>query len=246
MDIAGGTTKAAPLPIGAAGRLVAVIVTGVLLVFVAILTGAVYVGAVARGEVGFDADLYARIGSHFLATGEAYYPVQSATYEAAGTVNLYPPTALYLFVPASFTPRILWWLVPLGIIAWSLYRLRPAWWSWPLMAAACLYPLNAPEVPVGLVYGNTLMWTLAAMLAGAAFRPGIAWAVLIKPTHILWALPWAVRSWRGLAVMVAVSVVLLPLWFDWFEAIGNLNPKGPLLMVSPTLAIPLVAWVARR
>ena len=220
--------------------------TGVLLILAAILLVAIYRGAEIRGEIGWDAALYAHIGSHFLATGELYFPHQFEPYHAVDTVNLYPPTALYLFVPASFAPRILWWLVPLTIIAVSLRRLRPAWWSWPIMAAACVWPLHAPDVPVALVYGNTLMWTIAAMFAAASFRSGLAWAVLLKPTHMFMALPWATRSWRGLAVMVALSAVLLPLWFDWLAAMGNLTGAGGWFALSPAFAIPAIAWAARR
>jgi hypothetical protein len=197
-------------------------------------------------EVGWDAALYAQIGSHFLSTGELYFPCQFEPYLAAHTVNLYPPTALYLFVPASFAPRILWWLVPLTIIVVSLARLRPAWWSWPIMVAACVWPLHAPEVPVALVYGNTLMWTMAAMFAAASFRSGLAWAVLLKPTHMFMALLWATRSWRGLGIMVALSAVMLPLWFDWLAAMGNLTGAGGWIALSPALAIPAIAWAARR
>ena len=98
-------------------------------------------------------------------------------------VNLYPPTALYLFVPASLLPRVLWWVVPLAIIGWSLYRLRPAWWAWPSIALACIVPLNGPSVPVALVYGNTLLWTHGRALQrrrhSALERH---WIAIIKPS----------------------------------------------------------------
>ena len=246
------TAKAAPSRSGdrtdwrSFARVLLVTISSVLLILAAVLFVAIYRGAEIRGEVGWDAALYAQIGSHFLATGELYFPHQFEPYHAAHTVNLYPPTALYLFVPASFAPRILWWVVPLTIIAVSLARLRPAWWSWPIMAAACVWPLHAPDVPVALVYGNSLMWTMAAMFAAASFRSGVAWAVLMKPTHMFMALPWATRSWRGLAVMVVLSAVMLPLWFDWLVAIGNLTGAGGSIALSPALAIPAIAWAARR
>ncbi len=162
-------------------------------------------------------------------------------------VNLYPPTALYLFVPASFVPRVLWWAIPLLVIAWSLTRLRPAWWAWPLMALACVVPLNAPEVPIGLVYGNTLMWTMAALFAAAAFRPGIAWAAAFKPADFLLGIPFAARSWRAGAIAVAASLLLLPLWADWLAAMRNLEGASLSLVVAtlPALAIPSVAYLAR-
>lgn len=229
-------------------RIAAITATGVLLLWAVVQTVAIYRGAQTRGEVGWDANLYATIGSHFLATGQPYFPSQSAPYPAEGMVNLYPPTALYLFVPASVLPRVIWWIVPLATIGWSLARLRPKAWTWPIMAFVCLLPLDAPIVPVSLVYGNTLMWTLAALFAAAAFRPGWAWAVAFKPVDFLLALPFALRSWRGLLVTVVLSVVLLPYWFQWLTAIGNISDRqSPLYSLAawPALAIPLVAWVGR-
>jgi hypothetical protein len=223
------------------------VTTGVLLLWAVVQTVAVYRGAAVRGEVGWDANVYASIGTHFLETARAYFPVQSAPYDAEGIVNIYPPTALYLFVPASLLPRLLWWVVPLFIIGWSLYRIRPAWWAWPLMAIACVLPVSAPAVPVALVYGNSLLWTMAALFAAAAFRPGIAWAALFKPTDVLVGLPLALRSWRGLALAIGMSVILLPLWFDWLDAMRNLEGSSPLRGLSgwPALAIPLVARASR-
>ena len=218
-----------------------------LLGWVAVLTVTIHAGAAVRGEVGYDYGFYVAVGRHFLETGQAYFPSQSAPYIAEGMVNIYPPTALYLFVPFVVLPAVLWWAVPLGIIASALYRLRPARWAWPVMALACCVPINAPAVPVALVYGNTLLWTVAAIFGGAAFRPGLAWAGIIKPTDLVFGLPFALRSWRGFAVTVVASVALLPLWFDYIAALGNLVDGGLLRGMSAwaALAIPLVAWVAR-
>ena len=227
--------------------LCAMTATGVLLLWAVIQTAAIYRGATVRGEVGWDAGLYAAVGTHFLETGRAYFPIQSAPYSAEGIVNLYPPTALYLFVPATLLPRALWWVVPLFIIAWSLHRLRPAWWAWPFMAFACVLPISAPAVPVGLVYGNTLLWTVAALFVAAAWRPGYAWTLVFKPTDILLGLPFALRSWRGFGVALAMSAILLPLWFDWVVAMQNLYGSSPLrgLASWPALTIPFIAWISR-
>ena len=86
--------------------------TGVLLLWAVVQTIAVYRGAAVRGEVGWDAHVYAAIGMQFLETGHAYFAAQSAPYIAEGMVNIYPPTALYLFVPAAVAPTVLWWVVP--------------------------------------------------------------------------------------------------------------------------------------
>jgi hypothetical protein len=222
-------------------------VTGALLLWAILKTAAIYRGADLRGEIGWDASLYAFIGSHFVATGQAYFPIQAAPYVAEGVVNIYPPTALYLFVPASFLPSILWWIVPLAIVGWSLLRLRPAWWAWPFIALGCALPIGAPAVPVGLVYGNTLMWTMALLFAAGAFRVGIAWGTVLKPTDFLLGMPLALRSWRGLLVTIGLSALVFPLWFDWFEAMRNLGGASPLFRAAawPALAIPLLAYVSR-
>lgn len=228
-------------------RIAALTTTGALLLLVVLQLVAIYQGALVRHEVGWDAYVYSSIGAHFLETGQAYFPSQSHAYEGAGVVNIYPPTALYLFVPASLAPRVLWWIVPLAVIGWSLYRLRPAWWAWPIMALGCTLPLSGPSVPVALVYGNTLMWTMAAVFSAAAFRPGTGWMAMIKPTEFLLALPFALRSWRGLVIALVLAAVLLPLWFDWLTAMRNMQGFTPLrgIWAWPALAIPIIAWLSR-
>lgn len=229
-------------------RIAALTTTGVLLLWAILQLVVIYQGALSRHEVGWDAYVYASIGTHFLETGQAYFPAQSQAYEAAGMVNIYPPTALYLFVPASLLPRVLWWLVPLALIGWSLYRLRPAWWALPIMVLACVVPLNGPSVPVALVYGNTLLWTISALFVAAAFRPGAAWMAMIKPTEFLFALPLALRSWRGMTVAIAMAALMLPLWFDWLAAMRNLEGFSPFRGIAawPALMIPLIAYLARK
>ena len=109
------------------GRASMTALTVILFAWAALQLTAIYRGAELRGEVGYDFGLYTDIGRHFLQTGEVYYQHQLAgPYEGLGTVNIYPPLAMYLFVPFAFLPTILWWAVPITIIAVSLYRLRPS------------------------------------------------------------------------------------------------------------------------
>ena len=86
---------------------------------------------------------------------------------------------------------------------------------------------------VGVVYGNTLLWSVAAFVAAAAFRPGLAWSVAFKPVDFLFALPLLWREWRGLVVVVTASVMVLPFWFDWASAIGNMTGRPGILYAVP-------------
>ena len=80
--------------------------------------------------------------------------------------NLYPPHALYLFVPFLFLPAILWWVIPLGVIGYVVWWCRPVAWMWPILALIVLFP----KTPGQILFGNTDMW-IAAAIAG-----GVRWA----------------------------------------------------------------------
>ena len=40
--------------------------------------------------------------------------------------------ALWLFVPFTVLPAVLWWAIPIAVTAWAIWRLRPA----PVLAQA--------------------------------------------------------------------------------------------------------------
>jgi hypothetical protein len=205
---------------------------------------AIHQGASLRGEIGYDFRLYDGIARHFLQTGEMYYSHQLAgPYVGLGTVNIYPPVAMYLFMPFVLLPAILWWVVPLTVIVAALNRLRPPLWWWLAFAVAINLPIPS-QFLVGLVYGNTLMWTVAGICAAAAFGPFLAWTVIAKPVDFLFALPFVWRSPRGLALGIAASLVLLPFWFDWVAAIANMTGRPGIFYAAsgwPVLAVCLLA-----
>jgi hypothetical protein len=227
-------------------RAASIALTVVLLAFAGALFVAVYNGALARGEVGYDAWLYLdEIAGRWLATGNMYYPIQFAgPYPDSGIVNLYPPVAMYLFAPMSLVPRLLWWAIPLTVIAWHLWTCRPAWWTWPLFAlVACTVKVSAT-----LVYGNSEMWTVAAV-AMAVRYPAASWLLALKPPLLPFTIMGATdrRWWYGLAAVVVVSLPLGTSWLDWIAAMQNLDAS--LLRSAsalPLLAVPAVAWLARR
>lgn len=220
------------------GRPVALGIAALVLLIAFSVLAAVYGGAAARGEVGYDFGLYQRIASYWTNTGDAYFPRQfDRAYTNAGEVNLYPPLALYLFVPFLWLPAILWWVVPMAIVAWSIWYWRPAAWSWPLLAAiAAGIPFAA-----GIVYGNSSLWAVAA-LSLALRWPAAAWLLAWKPPLLLFALPFAVHRawWIAAFPVLAASLPFGTLWLDWLRALQLYRGEtalyaasGWILLVAP-------------
>jgi hypothetical protein len=236
-------------PLGLSREAVRLAVFGLTLL-VLLLAGFVFVSvllvAIERGEVGYDAALYLSFPAHWWETGELYYPIQYGPWIPEGTVNLYPPLAMYLFVPLSLAPRVLWWAIPLGIMAWHLNRTRPAWWSWPILAA-CLVPIGSSAI---LVYGNTDLWS-QAFIALALRWPIASWLLAYKPSVLPIAVLFArdKRWWLGPVILLALALPWGAHWLEYLEVMGNLE-GGSLLRSAtalPFLAIPLIAtWATSR
>jgi hypothetical protein len=156
---------------------------------------------------------------------------------------LYPPTALYLFVPFVWLPAIVWWIVPLGILGYAVYRWRPARWAWPVLVLIAIWPRTVGSV----LAGNTDMW-IAAGIAGGFLWAWPAALVTLKPIFLPLALAGAPRRswWIGMAAVVVLSLPFLGLWVDYVTVARN--GDVPLTYILPTLPIllaPLVAWWAR-
>ncbi len=234
-----------PRDTGHAPRALAIALTVVLSAFAAAQVVAVFNGALRRGDVGYDAWFYLdEIVKRWLATGEMYYPVQFVgPYPDVGIVNLYPPLTMYLFVPMSLLPRVLWWAVPLATLAWHVWTARPTWWSWPLIAlASCTLPVAA-----AIVYGNTDLWCVAFVALACRFAPA-ALLLALKPSMFPIALLFARdrRWWFGLAMLTAASIPFGALWIEWFVALGNVQSNVLRNAHSlPLMAIPALAWWTR-
>ena len=138
---------------------------------------------------------------------------------------LYPPTTLLLFVPFTlWIPAVLWWAIPLAVIAVAIIRVRPAWWSWPILAAVLLYP----RTWIFLMYGNPAMWMLAALAAGAASgwpTPLAALKLAFAPLALIGARD---PRWRlGFAILAVVSLPFGVMWLDYCRVLINAqNPFG--------------------
>jgi hypothetical protein len=196
-------------------------------------------------NLGGDYVFFRAIASRWLETGALYLPHQlTGPYNVELQVdNLYPPHALLLFVPFTVLPAILWWVIPLVVTGYVLVWLRPSIWAWPILALLVIWP----KTLVSLVWGNTDMWVMAA-IAG-----GIRWGwpalfVTVKPVFALFALVGVRRRswWFGGVALGALSLLMLPLWFDYVSAIRNMwLPADYSIRSLPILFIPIVAWLAR-
>jgi len=188
-------------------------------------------------------------------TGSGFYHARqlAGPYDIAGASAiysgdiLYPPVALLLFMPFLILPAPLWWIVPAAVLAWAIYRLRPAFWAWPMMAAAVVFPPSLQAI----ADGNPVIWVVAA-LALATRWPWVSVFVLLKPSLFPFAFVGCRHRswWLALGACAAISALFLPMWPDWIAAVLNARGQfsGPLYSLRdvPLLAIPLVAWAGRH
>lgn len=199
-----------------------------------------------HGWLGADFRLYSSMGAQALATGQPYTPDPNAP-ELAGQFR-YPPPALYLFVAFRFLPWPLWWIIPLSVTAWIIWWWRPALWFWAVTLGALCFS----DAFVTIGSGNTDIWVVA-VLALATRWPTASWLLVAKPSALPFTLP-AIRRrgwWFGLALAAAVSLPLLPLWFDWLRVLPLYHgAQGPVwaygLVNWPVFALPWLARYASR
>jgi hypothetical protein len=161
---------------------------------------------------------------------------------------LYPPIALPFFAPFTVLPGICWWATPAVLFGAGLLRLRPARWTWPLLAFLALAGQSIPLV----IAWNPTIW----IVTFAVWAPFVGWTgplVLLKPTVApLALLGIRHRSWWITAGLLAIACVPFgSLWRDWLTAVTNMRTNGPpgfafSLLQLPFLLLPFVAWLGRR
>lgn len=196
-----------------------------------------------HGEIGQDLDVYLGYTRQWLA-GEGWYdPAQLAGPYVVEAIdgNVYPPVLLYLTVPFALgVPAFLWWAVPLGIVCFTLYRHRPAWWAWPVLALAFAYPRTSTL----LVTGNPSMWAIAFAVAGVAWKWPAVFAALKLTLGPLALIGIRHRSWwLALGIALLLCVPFGSLWLDYASVLRNtVSDRGiPYVMGEWPIALALVA-----
>lgn len=194
--------------------------------------------------LGVDFHQYLAAARRWLDGEGFYYAHQLAgPYHIVGGDILYPPVVLCLLLPFLYLPEIVWWAIPLSIMAYAVWRLRPARWTWPLLAFAVWYPRDEAMV----LFGNPGLYVGAAVAGGvlyawpaafALFKPSLGPLALIGIRHRSW--------WIALGFLVLLSLPFGTMWFDYAAAIRNSDASIWYSVPDlPFLLIPVVAWLGR-
>lgn len=236
-----------PRTIGAGLRIVSRVALGVFILEALWVLWTMTVGS-STYPVGCDYTALRDAAARWLGGGGFYLPAQLAGPYAtlappgAPPIIMYPPLALWLFVPFVYLPTILWWLVPLGLGAYGLWRLHPARWTWPFMAALALWP----RIPEAVQNGNPAMWAFAFGALALSF----GWTgplLLFKPTLAPFALlGMSRRWWIALGIVTLAALPFGGMWLDYLAVIRNAQPDGAFLLHDyPLMLVPVVAWLGR-
>jgi hypothetical protein len=194
--------------------------------------------------LGIDRNTYREAGLRVLHGGAWFYPEQVAglPYDVHGGHVMYPRVAILWLVPAALLPDLLWWAIPLVVIAAAVIHHRPSPWRWVAIGLC----LAVPATSQVLIVGNPGLWIAAAIAVGTVWRPAFA-LVFLKPSLFPFAI-LGVRSrgwWLLSAVGFAVSLLMLPLTLQWLGVILNARGEfsGPLYSLRdvPLALIPILA-----
>ncbi len=236
---------------GRAGRIALAVATGLSLVFALWAVAQLWIALGIPGTIGVDLHTYRAAAENWLA-GDGFYNARqlAGPYELVGATTtyigdvLYPPTLLFLLVPFTLLPDILWWAVPAVLVALAFRRMQPAPWTWPLIALLATLPPSSKTI----IWGNPVMWIVAGTWLGAAYGWGGAF-VWLKPSLFPFAL-FGIRDrrwWLACGLLIALTLPMLPLVFEYAHVVLDLRGGGLLYSLPqvPLLLTPVVAWAAR-
>ena len=185
------------------GRVIGLTIIGVEILWVA------YVIAVSLGNPSFGLDYrwHVEAAQRLLDTGTPYLPFELAGPFVIGDgAILYPPTAFLLFIPFIWLPAVLWWAIPIAILAYGLWWHHPPLWAWVVIMTILAFDKSLNVY----VFGNPSMWLVAAVAAGTVWRWPFVF-VFAKPTFAPIAfLGVRRRSWWVALAVLGVASLLLP------------------------------------
>lgn len=219
---------------------------GVLLVITAWTFGDVALNFDRRWATWVDYLLYRNAAASWLA-GHGFYQ----SFQLAGPYPLshrpqpilYPPVALWLFVPFVYLPAVLWWAIPMATALSALWILRPRGLVWVALAMCAVWP----STPQEFIDGNPVIWAWAAVWAGVVVA-GPAGIALFKPTMAPFALV-GIRNRRWWLVIGAGLLAAVPfggMWLDYLEVSRNLQAPWLYFVYDvPLMAMPVLAWAGR-
>lgn len=190
--------------------------------------------------LGDDYRIYMDAATRWLSGGSYFLPRQvGGPYELAMGDVMYPPVALWLFVPFTFLPPIVWWAIPIGITAAALWRLRPPPWVIAITLVVFVYPKYLAFV----FDGNPGLYLIAALTAASAWGTPASLA-LFKPSLFPLALVgiWTRAWWYGCAALALLSLPVLQLTLTWVRVAFDAQPGGLTysLIDLPVCALPLL------
>jgi hypothetical protein len=198
--------------------------------------------------IGIDVNQYLAHTHRWLDGGGWYLPEQLAGPYIVEDVtgNVYPPTLLYLTVPFVLgLPMVLWYAIPVALIAFTYWRRPPAWWAWPLVAGVLAYPRTWTM----LVLGNPALWAIAFAVAGVTWG-WMAWGATVKVTFAPLVLVGIRRRswWYAIPVVVLLALPFGSLWLDFVTVLRNTHSSRGLEYVLGewpiAIALVVAAWSA--
>ena len=155
--------------------------------------------------------------THDWLAGDGFYRARQLTgqsYEILNGDSFYPPTLLYLLVPFALgLPAVLWWLIPIAIIAAALIHIRPAdcgrGRSW--RSPCCSRRASARARP-----GQPSLWMIAAAFAGVAWAwPPRSCCSSRRSRRSRSSASASARGGSRLGALVLLSVPFGAMWRDY-------------------------------
>jgi len=197
------------------------------------------------GLAGYDLGHYLDGTRRWIETGTPYLASEvAAPFDYAPLTFLHPPTSLPFFAAFLVLPPILWWALPIGIVAAVVAAYRPAAWTWPLMAAG----LITPGFATALVVGNSNIWVWAFFALAVRFKWPAAVLAAFKPSLMVLGLAGMGRSstWMVASLIGFSSLVFGSLWWQWVMVVIN-SPAGWNYSLGnlPWLVLPAFAFLGR-